>query len=111
MIHYGDYDYDDSKTGIIRDISDHLIEHHLEILTSEYEHRQPYDCDILGINYTTQPVPFQQVPLLNQRMFGAVLNYYHFHLEPNCTDRNDCVYQHLINTYSKHIKNVTFDAL
>ncbi|KAI9326614.1 hypothetical protein BDR26DRAFT_941086 [Obelidium mucronatum] len=111
VIHYGEYDYEDSKTGIIRDIPDYLIEQHLDTLTSEYAERQPYDCDILEIDYTTQLVPHQQVALLEQRMFGTVLNYHHLNLEPNFTNENICVYQHLITTYSKHIKGVTFKGL
>ncbi|KAJ3120322.1 hypothetical protein HK100_012846 [Physocladia obscura] len=111
VIHYGDYDYEDSKSGIIRDIPDNLIEQHLDTLTSEYAERQPYDCDILEIGYTTQPFPFQNVALLDQRMFGTVLNYRHLNLEPNFTNENICVYQHLIDTYSKLIKGVTFDGL
>ncbi|TPX48064.1 hypothetical protein CcCBS67573_g10219 [Chytriomyces confervae] len=51
------------------------------------------------------------VALLEQRMFGTVLNYHHLNLEPNFTNENICVYQHLIDTYSKYIKGVTFDGL
>jgi hypothetical protein len=57
------------------------------------------------------PIPNVQVPVLQQRMYGSVVNYHYLQVESNTTENNDCVYQFLIKNYSRYIKNIDKNVL
>jgi hypothetical protein len=48
---------------------------------------------------------------MDERMYGAVVNYHYLEIEPNLSEENTCVYDFLISKYKPYIKSLTFDTL
>ncbi|KAJ3088328.1 hypothetical protein HK100_008074, partial [Physocladia obscura] len=101
----------DQKVYILRDVPNNLVEGRINTITREYCERQPYDTTVTKIEYEVTPVPANQVHIMNQRMYGAVLNYYNLKIDPNETGDSNCVVTFLLHAYSKHIKTLSESKL
>ncbi|KAI8619936.1 hypothetical protein BC830DRAFT_1078191 [Chytriomyces sp. MP71] len=110
--HYtNNHPFVDTKVYILRDVPDNLVEGRITTITREYCERQPYDTTVTRIDYEITPVPANQVHIMNQRMYGAVLNCYNLKIDPNETGDSNCVVTFLLNAYSKHIKTLSESTL
>ncbi|KAI8836004.1 hypothetical protein BJ741DRAFT_686289 [Chytriomyces cf. hyalinus JEL632] len=110
--HYSDGNsHNETKHYILRDVPEHLIKEHINTIANEHCDRIPFDVEITRIEYEAVMAPIRQVHLMDQRMYGTVLSYHSLRIDPNQTDQNDCVYQYLLKTYSKHIKDLSEEKL
>jgi hypothetical protein len=96
-----------SKNGFLRNVRVQKVEQALEDEANDFIEQQAYETIILHIGHQVVEIPEAQVPLMEQRMFGTVIKYHHLAVEANSTENNDCVYQFLLNHYSKYIKNIS----
>jgi hypothetical protein len=87
------------------------VENAIEQVGNEFIERQNYDTEVTRMEHQVIPIPNVQVPVLQQRMYGAVVNYHYLQIESNTTENNDCVYQFLIKNYSKYIRNIDKSVL
>jgi hypothetical protein len=53
----------------------------------------------------------EAVDLVDEQMYGAVVNYHYLEIETNLSEENTCVYDFLIGKYKPYIKSLTSDTL
>jgi hypothetical protein len=106
VMHLNDRDVPRSRNGFIRNVPLMEVENAIEQVGNEFIARQNYDTEITRMEHQVIPIPHSQLPLLQQRMYGTVVNYHYLQVESNTTENNDCVYQFLIKNYSKYIRKI-----
>jgi hypothetical protein len=57
------------------------IENAIETVGNEFIARQNYDTEITRMKHQVIPIPNVQVPVLQQRMYGSVVNYHYLQVE------------------------------
>ena len=77
----------------------------------DYCLNQQYDSKVTDFHFTTQPIPQEAVPIMEQRMFGCVFKYNYLHIDPNESATNECVYEFLITKYKPYIKSLSKEKL
>jgi hypothetical protein len=88
------------------DVSHDQVENRLQVISQDYIRRQAYPTEQVKVQYQVQPVPMEAVDLLDERMYGAVVNYHYLEIEPNLSEENTCVYDFLISKYKPYIKSL-----
>lgn len=83
------------------------IDEMIEWRSNEFIAGQAYTTELTNIEYRVEQVPLQQVPLLEQRMYGTSLKYNYLEVESNDSTDNSCVYDFLMKQYGKEIKGLT----
>jgi hypothetical protein len=111
VTHFSDYDHKYTKSGFLRDVLRDKVENRLQVISQDYVRRQAYPTEQVKVQYQVQPVPMEAVDLLDERMYGAVVNYHYLEIEPNLSEENTCVYDFLISNYKPYIKSLTFGTL
>jgi hypothetical protein len=111
VTHFSDYDHQYTKSGFLRDVPHDQVENRLQVISQDYIRRQAYPTEQAKVQYQVQPVPMEAVDLVDERMYGAVVNYHYLEIEPNLSEENTCVYDFLIGKYKPYIKSLTSDTL
>jgi hypothetical protein len=70
-----------------------------------------YATEQVKVQYHVQPVPAEAVALMDEQMYGAVVNYHYLNIKLNVSEENTCVYDFLISKYKPYIMSLTFDTL
>jgi hypothetical protein len=83
----------------------------IEWRSNEFKAGQCYNTVLNCVEYKVELVPLKEVPLLEQRMYGASLRYNYLRVESNDSIHNSCVYDYLMKQYGKDIKGLTLDFL
>ena len=98
-------------TGFIRNCAKYKVRGLVQLRGEDYCLNQQYDSKVTDIHFTTQAIPQEAVPIMEQRMFGCVLKYNYLHIDPNESATNECVYEFLITKYKPYIKSLTKEKL
>lgn len=100
-----------SQYGILKNIRRWDLHQALEDLAEEFIPKQAYETIVTNIEHQIVKIPQNQVPLMQQRMYGTAVNYHYLPVASNATDNPDCVHQFLLQHYGSKIKNFTKDYM